>query len=181
MASLIRLFATVIFASVLVAFPVAALSTFVAGLSETQIQAALQSHFPSNEYATFARVTLREPKVRLSQNARKLTLVIVVDANVAGDALRRGYMNIAVGLSYKPASGGVYLSNPRLQQFDMPGASPALVTELEAMVEKMAINILPLVRIYKLKEKDLNHSLAKSQLKSYTVEQGQVTLEFGFK
>lgn len=158
-----------------------ALSAFVTELSETQIQTVLQPHFPINEYASFARVTLREPKVHLSQNARKLTLVIAVDANVAGDALRRGHMNIAVGLSYRPASGGLYLANPRLQQLDMPGVPSALVTELEAMVEKMAINFLPLVRVYKLKKEDLNHSLAKSQLKSYTIEQGRLTLEFGFE
>ena len=179
--SLLRSFATVVLALALSALPAIARSAFVTELSETQIQTALQFHFPVSEYATFARVTLREPKVRLLNNAHNLMLVIAVDANVVGDALRRGHINIAVGLSYKPASGGLYLLSPRLQQFEMQGVSPALVAELKTTIEKMAINFLPLVQIYKLKEKDLNHSLAKSLLKSYTIEQGRLILEFGFE
>lgn len=164
----------------LLGLPVIAWSGFETKLSDTHIQSAVYRHFPLREYAAFARITLHEPQVILSQGERDMVLVIPVDANIPDQPLQQGHATVAVSLSYKPGNGGLYLINPRVIKFEMPSVSKIMNKNLRATIEMICKNALPLVQIYKLKEKDLNHSLAKSVLKSFSIKDSLIHLEFGF-
>jgi len=159
----------------------AAEASFESKLSDTHIKSILQNHFPLREYATIARVTLQEPEVQLKKENKDIVLMIPVNANVIGDALHQGHVRVLVSLDYKSSSGGLYLSNPRMTQFDMPAVDKEMLIELRKFIETILKNALPLVQIFKLKERDLNHSLEKSALKQFDVEDHHVKLVFGFK
>jgi hypothetical protein len=161
-------------------FPVNAWSAYKTRLSDTHIQSSLVRHFPIREYAAFARVTLHEPQVVLSRDSKELLLVIPIDANIPDQSQKRGHARIAVKVSYRPGNGGLYLNNPRVVKFEMPNISKNMAKQLKVKITTICLNSLPLIQIYKLKEKDLNHSLAKSILKSYSVRNGSVSLVFGF-
>lgn len=156
-------------------------ATFVTNLSATHVQSVLQMHFPLREYTTGARVSLHDPQVLLVNGASGMTLMIPVEANIPGEELRHGHAVVTVGLSYKATTGELFLSNPRLQQFEMPKIPEALKQELAATVTVMTAKALPLVRIYTVSEQDLNHSLDKSALKSSGVENDKLRIEFGFR
>lgn len=149
-------------------------------LSETHVQSVLQNYFPIKEYAAVARVTLREPKVQFN-NDKYIVLIIPVDANMIGGGLSQGHVVVMASLNYKATTGGLYLSNPRIAQYESPGVDNKVLVELQGLVEAIIKNSLPLVRIYKVKEDDLNHSLAKSALKKVFFESRRLSLEFGFK
>ena len=108
-------------------------------------------------------------------------LIIPVAANLTDGGLRQGHVTVLINLSYKPASGGLYLSQPRVEHIEIPGVSAKVLADLRNMIESMAQNSLPLIRVYSVKERDLNHSLAKSALKSFAIEDGRMHLEFGFQ
>jgi len=156
-------------------------ATFETSLTDTQVQSVLQTYFPLKEYAAIARVTLQEPKVQLVKNNKHIILMIPVDANIIGQKMHRGHITVSVGLDYKAASGGLYLSKPQLEKFEMPGVGKAMVKELREFIKTILKNALPLVRIYKLKESDMNHSLAKTTLKTFLLDDHRIKLEFGFK
>ena len=166
---------TIIFLS-----PVAAWSAYKTNLSDTHIQSSLARHFPIREYAVFARVTLHEPQVILTHDSKDLLLIIPIDTNIPDQSEKRGHARIAVNMSYKPENGGLYLINPRVIEFQMPQISNEMSNELKAKISTICMNSLPLVQIYKLKVKNLNHSLAKSALKSFYIEDGSISLVFGF-
>ena len=161
-------------------FPAPVWSAYETSLSDTHIQSALVRHFPIREYAAFARVTLHEPQVILSRESRDLLLVIPVDANMPDQQRRQGHARVALKVSYRPGSGGLYLNSPRIIEFEMPNISKSMNKELKAKITTICLNSLPLIQIYKIKESALNHSLAKSTLKSYSIKDGSIGLVFGF-
>jgi hypothetical protein len=157
-----------------------AYATFVTGLSSVQVEKVLENYFPLNEYAAFARVSLHNPQVRLQKGEKSVVLIVPVIARVAGATEHRGHATIQVELTYKPHTGGLYFSRPRIQQFDMPSVDKKMSADLREIVDSMAQNSLPLVQVYRVKERDLNHSLAKSALKSSVIEDDRLRLVFGF-
>ena len=160
--------------------PSLAHAAFVVDLPDTRIQSVLQNYFPINEYAAFARVSMGVPQVRLSKANKDIVLVIPFMAKMMGEGIHKGRVTMLMGLSYKAASGGLFLGLPRIEQFEILGVSEKIAADLRDIVDVMGKNALPLVRIYAVKERDLNHSLAKSELKSFVVEEGRLHLEFGF-
>ncbi len=156
-------------------------AAFVTGLSDTQIQNVLENYFPLSEYAASARVSLHQPKARLQKDNKKIVLIIPLVAKITGGTVLRGHATIQVELAYKALTGGVYFSKPYIQQFDVPRASNKMRGVLHDIVAAMVENSLPVVRIYTVKERELNHSLSKSTLKSTLIENGRLRLEFGFK
>jgi hypothetical protein len=170
----------VLFIASIFLFPAPAWSAYKTRLSDTHIQSALVRHFPIREYAAFARVTLHEPQVILSRESRDLLLVIPIDANMPDQPQKQGHARVALKVSYRPGNGGLYLNSPQIIEFEMPGISKSLNKELKAKIATICLNSLPLIQIFKLKEETLNHSLAKSTLKSYSIKDGFIGLVFGF-
>ena len=170
----------IIFSSSILLLPAAAWPAFKTKLSDTHIQSALVRHFPIREYAAFARITLHEPQVILSRDAKDLLLIIPVDASIPDQSLKKGHARIAVKVAYRPGNGGLYLINPRVIEFEMPQVSNNMNRELKSKITTMCLNSLPLIQIFKLEEKILKHSLAKSSLKSYSIKDGYMGLTFGF-
>ena len=171
----------VIFVICIFLFPFSAWSAYETRLSDTHIQSTLVKHFPIREYASFARVTMHEPQVILSRDSKDMLLVIPIDAKITDQSEKKGHVRVAVKISYKPGNGGLYLSDPRVIKFDMPGISKKISKELKVNVTTICLNSFPLIQIFKIKESALNHSLAKSILKSYSIKNGFIDFVFGFK
>jgi hypothetical protein len=170
----------VLFIASILLFPAVSWSAYKTSLSDTHIQSTLVRHFPIREYAAFARVTLHEPQVILSRDSKELLLIIPIDANIPDQSQKKGHARIALKVSYRPGNGGLYLNNPRVVGFEMPNISKSMDKMLKAKITTICLNSLPLIQIYKLKEESLNHSLAKSTLKSYSIKDGSISLVFGF-
>jgi hypothetical protein len=170
----------IIFSYSFLLLPAIALSALEIKLSDTHIQSRLVKHFPIREYAAFARITLHEPQVILSRDAKDLLLIIPVDASIPDQSLQKGHARIAVKVAYRPGNGGLYLSNPRVIEFEMPQVSNNMNLKLKSKITTMCLNSLPLIQIFKLEEKALKHSLAKSNLKSYSINDGSLVMTFGF-
>ena len=174
-----RYFAFILCSSFLL-LPAIAWPAFETKLSDTHIQSTLVKHFPIREYAAFARITLHEPQVILSRDSKDIFLVIPVDANITDQPQRQGHARVAVAVSYKPGSGGLYLANPRLMKFEMPQVSKTIRKDLEAQISTICLSSLPLIQIFRIAESSLNHSLSKSTLKSYSIEDNFMKLMIGF-
>lgn len=172
---------TVLFALLFGLLPTTAGPAFVVKLSDTHLHSALQLHFPVREYTPTARLSLHEPQIRLSHGEHNIMLTIPIDANIPGQRQQRGHATVSVGVNYLPPSGELYLREPQIQAFKMPGVEDVqTLQKLRMAIETILRNTLPLVRIYRVTEQQLNHSLVKSTLKSMVIDDGQITVVFGF-
>jgi hypothetical protein len=170
-----------LFSVCLLAVPVTAWSAYYTTLTNSYIDSVLARYFPQREYTASARVTLYKPEVLLTKGASKITLMIPIDAKIPDQPLHQGHAKTAVTIIYNPANGGVYLSNPKILKFEMPDVSSSLNKSLNSEIDTIIKNALPLIRIYQLDEKDLNHSLVKSMLKSFSIGNDNIRVEFGFE
>lgn len=165
----------------LLALPGIAWSAYYTTLPNTYIDRVLEKYFPQREYTASARVTLHKPEVSLTRGAKEIILMIPIDASIPGQPMHQGHAKTAVTIIYNPANGGVYLSNSKIINFEMPGVSPSLHKSLNSELDTILKNALPLIRIYQLDESDLNHSLAKSKLRSFSIDNDKIKIEFGFE
>jgi len=138
-------------------------------------------HFPIREYTAFARITINLPDVMLSKGKKELVLMIPVDANIPDQPLKQGHAQVGVFLEYRPANGGLYLGDPRIIKFEMPSISMEMHKDLESILDNIFKNSLPLIRIYKVEESELNHSLSKTVLKLFKIGDGLINFEVGFE
>ncbi len=161
-------------------FPAKVFAVYSFSIDSARIQGALLMYFPLREYTAAARLTLTEPTVILRQGADNLRLDIPVIVSISGEGQRRGQVVVDVGLHYKPSTGELFLGIPRIRSFNMETISGERQKTFRASLADVLVKTLPLVRIYQVREQDLNHSLAKSEMKSMHVEDGRVRVSIGF-
>lgn len=161
-------------------FPAKAFAAYFFTVDSARIQSALLMYFPLHEYRAAARLTLSEPMVTLKQGASKLQLDIPVIASIPGKNRKRGQAVADVGLYYKPSTGELFLANPIIRAFTMKNISAESREMFQASLSDILIKTLPLVRIHRVREQDLNHSLSMSNMKSMHIEDGRVRVSIGF-
>ena len=162
-------------------YPLSAWSSVKTTLTSSQIQNAMVQYFPLREYAAFARITINLPDVLLTKGAKEVVLIMPVDANIPDLGLQQGHAQIGIFINYNPANGGIYFSDPRIIEFVMPTVSKKMYKDLNSTVDNIIKNALPLIQIYKVNESDLNHSLNKSVLKYFSIEDGKMSVDVGFE
>ncbi len=160
--------------------PARAFAAYSFSIDSARIQGALLMHFPLREYTAAARLSLLEPAVILRQGADNLQLDIPVVASISGVGRKRGQLVVDVGLHYKPASGELFLGIPTIRRFDMAEISPQQRQTFRANLSDIVLKALPLVRIHRVREEDLNHSLAMSEMKAVQIEDGRLRVSIGF-
>ncbi len=161
-------------------FPAKAFAAYFFTVDSARIQSALLMYFPLREYRAAARLTLSEPMLILRQGAGKLQLDIPVTASIPGKGRKQGQVIADVGLHYKPSTGELFLADPKIRGFTMKDISDESRKMFHASLSDILIKTLPLVRIYRVQEQDLNHSLSMSNMKSMHVEDGRVRVSIGF-
>lgn len=169
------------FSACLLMAPMIARAAYFTTLTNTYVDSVLAKYFPQREYTASARVTLHKPEVVLTKGVGKIILMIPIDAKIPDQPLHQGHVKTTVTIVYNPANGGVYLSNPRIIKYEMPDVSSSNNKDLEPELDIILKNALPLIRIYQLNESDVNHSLDKSVMKSFSIGNDSIKVEFGFK
>ncbi len=160
--------------------PARAFAAYSFTIDSARIESALLMYFPLREYSAAARLSLIEPAAILRQGADNLQLDIPVVASIPGEGRKRGRVLVGVGLHYKSSTGELFLGIPRIRRFDMADISVEDRQAFHASLSDVLIKTLPLVRIHRVREQDLNHSLSKSEMKSMRVEDGRVRVSIGF-
>ena len=160
--------------------PAKAFASYSFSVTGNQIQKALFIYFPLNEYAMSTRLTLYDPVVTLKQGASHLQLVISVKASISGEGRRRGRVVVDVGLHYKSSTGELFLGYPKLRSLEMEELTDERRTSLRESLSDVLIKTLPMVRIYRVHEKDLNHTLLKSEITATRIENGVLRVTIGF-
>lgn len=173
-------FVYLLFISLALLFPAKAFAAYSLTIDSARIQGALLMYFPLREYTAAARLALLEPTVILRQGADNLQLDIPVVSSIPGEGRKRGLVVVDIGLHYKASTGELFLGIPRIRRFDMQGISVEDRQIFRSSLSDILLKTLPLVRIHRVREQDLNHSLSKSEMKSTHVEDGRVRVSIGF-
>lgn len=160
--------------------PAAAFATFSFSVTVSRIQKSLVLHFPINEYAMTTRLKLYDPVVTLKPGATHLKLAISIKASIAGVGQKRGRALVDVGLHYKSSTGELFLGYPKLRNFEMEDVTDERRALIRDSLRDVLLKTLPMVRIYRVHEKDLNHTLAKSEITAMKIDKDILRVSIGF-
>ena len=156
-------------------------AAYASRIPAVAIDDALALFFPLRAYASDSRLILKRPRVTLREGSGEIRLTFPVVATVPGHGRLRGQAELALSPAYKGITGEIFLGQPRGLALDLPGLAAARLAGLRSALEDELVRTLPLVRIGRVDEADLNHSLEKSVILSWRVGDGHLLVTIGFR
>lgn len=146
-------------------------------MSQQDIQAKVEKHFPLQKQTQFALLVFSSPKVVLKPDVNRMGLMMDIQAESAGKVVGKGTGQVDGELEYLPASGEFQLRNPKISDLMIEGLSPSTNVLLQGVISDALARTMPVMVIYKLDEREFRQSMAKQMLKSIRVEKGRIVAE----
>lgn len=127
-------------------------------ISEKKLMEAIARQFPrSNRYLELFDVTLDTPRLRLMpvENRIGTQLDFTVGMPLVETRTQRGTLSLSYGLRLEPADNTVRLADVRLENMDLPDASPAHAARFKRLGGALVQGLLPDLVVHRLKPEDL--------------------------
>lgn len=146
-------------------------------ISEAEIQEKVAAMMPIEKKKYFVTVTFSHPKIELAENANQIGIYSQLDIAAPGGIKSTGNTKITGSLSYDPIKSEFYFKNSAIAEMKVDKVPDAYLSTIKDIAQLMVGKMLETTPIYKLKGGDLKRDLAKSMLKSVTVENKQLLVE----
>lgn len=145
-----------------------------------QLQDAAEAGFPMQRdlLEGFATLTLSAPKVRIPVPGERIQLELDYDVKLAGSSsAEAGRFTVASGVRYDPATRGLHLSDPQLQDFTQTSSRTGLDAGTRGMVNALMQEYARSRPLYQLTADDLAQVPGQLTADSLRVRDGQVELQ----
>ena len=139
-------------------------------LTERSLQEKVSAMMPLEKKQYFFTVRLSEPRVELHDESNELSFFTHLDVIAPGGLKGGGQGEIQGSIRYEPATGEFFLQSPKLVDLDIRLIPKTLSPRIAALAELVLAKACAKIPIYRLKDDDSKHQLAKSTLKSIHVE-----------
>ena len=144
-----------------------------------ELQEKVATEFPLEKRKSLVTVNFLNPRILLTQESDRIGISLDMEVSAPGLKSVTGHMEADGRLEYRPEGGEFALADGRIRTFELeqvPGKYSRIIEEVGA---KLAKAYLSSVILYRLKQDDFKHSLAKLVLRSVAVENGEVVVEIG--
>jgi hypothetical protein len=145
-------------------------------VSRDKVQALLDKKFPIEKDAVLARVKLDSPRVYFQSN--QLGMRLRYEAAVLGKQAT-GEVAFHGAPVYKADEGAFYLSTLTVADFTVDGDGLPHAEKLRDRISSVLDAVIPHVPLYRLRQQDFKHALAKLLLKQVRVEGESLVLTMG--
>ncbi len=152
-------------------------SAYTLELSKVELERYAQAYFPITQQTPFSKVRYSSPEVVLDEKTNRIGLEVTVHAEIPGMMVIAGRGQFDGKLEYRQQSHQFYLHDPKLNNVRFANSHYELANNLQQLVNSISQQTLPMIFVYELKDHDLRQKMARSILKSATVQQGKLHLE----
>lgn len=145
----------------------------------TQLQHSLDKRFPRtfDKLGGLVAVTLANPRVSIPPGETRLRLEFDVGMGALGsEGAPTGHLALASGLRYDPATQGLHLVDPDLQQFDLPGSGALFKGGARGVVNSLLAEYARSEPVYRLDPDLLSRLPAGKRIGNVGIEQGIVVI-----
>jgi len=155
----------------------------VIGLSEAQVQTALDLRFPvAKTYLGRISLAYHDPQVQLKEGSDHIGIGMSLTVSLgAGDDPKAysGRAHLTTGIGYDPDSALVVLERPLLDSLSLGQLSVGYVEQASELARRLALERLDRIPVYDLKEEGIGRRAARMVLKDVTVQDGQLQITLG--
>lgn len=159
---------------------VATAFSYTVEITEPELQEKVSKIMPLVKKKFFVTVTLTEPKVDLQTENNNITVFLRIEVTAPGGIKGTGELKVSGSLLYEPNNYEFFLKDPVLNNMVIDKVPDKYMPKIKSMSQQMVTKVLAKKPVYKLKDDNLKHQLAKSLLQSITVKDKTLYLVLGF-
>ncbi|MDH5737637.1 MAG: DUF1439 domain-containing protein [Gammaproteobacteria bacterium] len=148
-------------------------------ISESQLQEKVSAMIPMERKKYFVTVVIDNALVKLSEDDDSISLENSLSVIAPGNVSGTGKIMIKGAVRYEKEEGAFYLDRLEVISLESPDIPTALLPKVKNIVQIAAAEWMEKHPIYRLQDGNLKHSIAKSFLKSVSVENGELVIEMG--
>jgi len=154
--------------------------TYTLEIPEQELQEKIDMMMPLERKSFFATVVLSDPKVDLIKKNNEIGFFSHVEVLIPGGLKGSGRGKIKGSLVYDSDQGAFYLNNPSIEDLVIDRVPQKFYKKISAAIQVVLAKSLLKYPVYKLKDDDVKHQLAKSTLKSISVGNKKLLITLGF-
>jgi hypothetical protein len=153
--------------------------SYVLELSENEVQEKVEQKMPFEKKKYFITVAISNPQVSLKNGNDKIGILSNIAVKLPGGLTGNGKALIEGGIKYTPKDGEFYFTDPKVKQLKIENLPEKFETKVVKVVDIATKKVLEKTPVYKFKDDNLKHKLAKATLKSVNIKNGKLALELG--
>ena len=146
-------------------------------ITEQALQNKVSAMMPFEKTKFFVSVRVTEPVVSLLAESDQIGVLANIEVNIPGGVKHSGQVNMLGTLIYNAKQGAFYFSEPILVDFTIDKLSIKQNQKVKKITQSLMTKLLAKYPVYKFKEDELKHKLAKAMLASVKVDDGKLLLK----
>jgi len=152
-------------------------------LTEPEIQTKLAEKLPlTKTYLFIFQLTLSNPRVQLENGSSSVNAGLDVVLNITvGENPKPlgGTVDVSGGIRYASEDGEFFLTNPKIENFEIQGINPKYTNKVNASITKFLTEYYEKNAIYTLNYSDSKQAAARMVLKDVIVENKELVITLG--
>lgn len=146
-------------------------------ISEDELQQIIEKKMPIKKKKYFITVIISHPKLNLSTTENNLGIKAMIMVAAPGKLKVSGTINLSGSISYNENKGTFHLLDPIVKDIHVDNIPEKIQPQVKKVAQLAVSSALANLPVYKFKDDDLKHSLAKSVLESITVKEGKLLVK----
>lgn len=151
--------------------------SYTVELSEAQLQKRVASIMPIKKKKLFFKIILSDPKIELLDGSNEIGIFTHIEIKSKIGIKGTGRAKIVGSLSFEPETGEFFFKNTKLLKLEVDKVSEKNNQQIRTLVQAVGGKLLEKKPIYRLKDDDLKHKLAKSMLQSIAIKDKKLLLK----
>ena len=148
-------------------------------LTQEQLQEKVSALMPITKKTMLATVIINDAQLNLIEGTDKISINTSVKANALAGLAANGTLKIQGTLEYREKEAAFYFKNPEIIELNIEQIPAQFHAQVKKLAQQGASKALSRKPIYKLKEDNIKHSLAKSMLKKIEVKNKILVVTLG--
>ncbi|MDH4183157.1 MAG: DUF1439 domain-containing protein [Nitrospinota bacterium] len=148
-------------------------------LTRQDVQSQIDPQFPITEETLFSSVTLKNPKLDLTEGSDRIGIIVDAAVSALGGIEAAGLVHIDGALRYVKETGEFLLNDATARSVEIEGLSGMARAKVAEMLTAVIRDYFDKNPIFRLKKDTIAEAMVMSALKSVTVKDGKLQLELG--
>jgi len=139
-------------------------------IPEDELQRKVSAMMPLEKTKFFVKVILSEPVVDLLKENNEISVLSNINVIAPAGIKGAGKVKMSGSLTYDAGQAAFYFKNPKIIDIEVDRFPEKHIPKVKSIAQTIANKMLTKYPVYKLKDNNLKHKLAKSVLKSLGVK-----------
>ncbi|TWX47194.1 DUF1439 domain-containing protein [Colwellia hornerae] len=148
-------------------------------ITEQEIQEKVSALMPIEKKKYFVTVKISNPIIALLKATDEIGIRANIDASAPGGIKGSGEVMIKGTLDYDPEKGEFYFKNPTIIKLAIDKIPKSFTPKIQDIAQAALSKMMAVYPVYKFKDDNLKHKLAKAVLKSLAVKDEKLIITLG--